>query len=158
MIDKNHLTNIGNLAIGRTDGKTTNQLKGNYAVTIVQLHYQMLGYTVSIPCTDTQPYDLVVEKNQKCTTVQVKSSFSTKSSGGGKKRKRTYPKSNYGIKVANNTKSSINKSIKDLIKYDVLFIVTPDGNYEITKKNLVKINKTRIHISPNSYYNKFKVA
>lgn len=52
----------------------TNKEKGNTALGMAIAYFSSQGYTVSIPLNDTQDYDLIVEKDKKLQTVQVKSS------------------------------------------------------------------------------------
>lgn len=51
----------------------TNKEKGNSSLGIAIAYFSTNGYTVSIPLNDTQDYDLVVEKESKFYSIQVKS-------------------------------------------------------------------------------------
>ena len=51
----------------------TNKEKGNSSLGIAIAYFSTNGYTVSIPLNDTQDYDLVVEKESKVYSIQVKS-------------------------------------------------------------------------------------
>ena len=51
---------------------STNKEKGNSGLGIAIAYFTINGYTVSIPLNDTQDYDLVIEKNGKLESVQVK--------------------------------------------------------------------------------------
>ena len=50
----------------------TNKEKGNSGLGMAIAYFTTNGYTVSIPLNDTQNYDLVIEKNNKLETVQIK--------------------------------------------------------------------------------------
>ena len=51
---------------------SSNKDKGNSGLGIAIAYYSTNGYTVSIPLNDTQDYDLIVEKDNKLSRVQVK--------------------------------------------------------------------------------------
>ena len=46
--------------------------RGNIGIARAILYYSNLDYTVSIPLTDSQPYDLVVDIGSKLQRIQVK--------------------------------------------------------------------------------------
>lgn len=50
----------------------TNKEKGNTGLGIAIAYYTSNGYVVSIPLNDTQDYDLIVEKDNKLSKIQVK--------------------------------------------------------------------------------------
>ena len=76
------------------------------------------GYHVLIPLTDSQDYDLVIDRDGVLQKVQVKTTTFKAPSG------------NYSvsltIKGGNSKRNFIHKVNKDL-DYDVLFIVTVEG-------------------------------
>jgi hypothetical protein len=49
-----------------------NKQKGNLAVASAIMHFVSMGYTVSIPLSDTAKYDLVIEKEGDFLAVQCK--------------------------------------------------------------------------------------
>ena len=51
---------------------TTNKDKGRAGMSMAIAYFGSNGYTVSIPLSDTQWYDLVIEKDGKFQTVQCK--------------------------------------------------------------------------------------
>ena len=51
----------------------TNKEKGNSGLGMAIAYFSTNGYVVSIPLNDTQDYDLIIEKDGKLKTVQVKS-------------------------------------------------------------------------------------
>jgi len=85
------------------------------------------NYTVCIPLTDSQDYDLVVEIDNKLSKVQVKT---------------TGVKSKYGIfkvtlKVCGGNKSRSNVKNLNRSLIDYLFILTSDGDeYLIPSENI----------------------
>jgi hypothetical protein len=86
------------------------------------------GYTVCIPLTDSQDYDVVVEKDDGLKKVQVKT---------------TYCKTRYGVYQAalricggNRSGQTIKKFDKTLVDY--VFVVTEDGaKYLIPSSDIV---------------------
>ncbi len=97
-----------------------------------------IGYTVSIPLNDTQDYDLVIEKNNKFYSVQVKA---------------TSCKTKYGIyqvplKSCGGTKGKTYKTLIDT-NVDYLFILTSDKKMYLINRKFIK-NKTTLNIS-NDY-------
>lgn len=91
----------------------TNKEKGNTGLGIAIAYYTSNGYIVSIPLNDTQDYDLIVDKDNKITKIQVKA---------------TSCKTKYGIyqvalKSSGGTKGKTYKTLIDT-KVDDVFIVT----------------------------------
>lgn len=91
-------------------------------------------YNVSLPISDTQRYDLIVEKNSILERVEVKTSCYKAPSG------------NYEVVLKT---CGGNRSAKDRITYfsandsDILFILVGDGTkYLIPSKNANKSNIT----------------
>ena len=95
----------------------------------------LIGYTVSIPLNDTQDYDLVVEKENKFYSVQVKA---------------TSCKTKYGVyqvplKSCGGTKGKTYKTFVDT-NVDYLFVLTSDKKMYLIAKDEIK-NKTTLNIS-----------
>jgi hypothetical protein len=91
-----------------------------------------VGYTVSVPLTDSQPYDLVVDREGRLSRVQVKTT--------------TYkPKSTYKVSL---TVKGGNRSATGKIKrfssseVELLFIVTPESMYLIPSGRVAACNLT----------------
>ena len=121
----------------------TNKEKGNTGLGIAIAYYTSKGYIVSIPLNDTQDYDLVVEKDNKLSRVQVKA---------------TSCKTKYGVyqvalKSCGGTKG---KTYKTVIETDVdeLFILTEDLKMYILPIEEIN-NKSTLNIC--SKYEKYKV-
>lgn len=105
----------------------TNKEKGNTGLGIAIAYYTSNGYTVSIPLNDTQDYDLIVEKDNVLSKVQVKA---------------TSCKTKYGVyqvalKSCGGTRGKTYKTIIDT-KIDEVFIVT--DNIDIYIIPIEKIN------------------
>ena len=60
--------------------------QGDVGMCYAIAYYSKLGWTISIPVTDSQDYDLIVDTGTKLLKVQVKT---------------TTQKSNYGVYIAN---------------------------------------------------------
>jgi hypothetical protein len=96
-------------------------------------HYLSLGDVVSIPITDNQGYDLIVDSKGSLQKIQVKTAFSKSKSGFNVVFLRTIS----GRKVIG----------FDYKKFDIVFILTSDNKtYEIPSielknyKNAVTLN------------------
>lgn len=76
------------------------------------------GYTVAIPISDSQKYDLVVDKDGKLSRVQCKTSFKKNRSGFYQVELRT-------ISNTRGRKLEIRKPSKD--EFDFLFVTDGDG-------------------------------
>ena len=108
-------------------------------------YYSKMGYTVSVPITDSQDYDLIVEtSNKEIKRVQVKT---------------TYSKSEYGIYMVNlrtngGNKSGNNSKKMDKEYIDWLFVLADNGDtYNIPTSS---IESTR-SINLGEKYQKYKV-
>ena len=60
---------------------STYSKQGNVGVAYAIAYYSKLGYTISIPLTDTQDYDLVVDTGNNLLKVQVKTTTCLNKSG-----------------------------------------------------------------------------
>ena len=112
----------------------TNKQRGNCGLGLAIAYYSTHGYTVSIPLNDTQDYDLLVDKDGKIESVQVK---------------YTSCKTKYGVyqlalKSCGGTKG---KEYKTLINtnIDYLFILNADLKMYVIPKNEIK-NKSTINL------------
>ena len=92
-------------------------------------YYQRSGYNVSIPIVDNQKYDLIIEKDGKLLTVQVKTSRVFKKDGWQVQLKKVRP---------NKTKNVISP----LEQTDFLFILCGDGTcFSIPFDKLTSLNE-----------------
>lgn len=122
--------------------------QGDVGLSCAIQYFCMCGYTVSIPLTDSQDYDLVVEIRSVLYKVQVKTATS---------------KSPYGLYRASlktcggNSKGTYIKYGTDII-YDLLFVLTDEGDcYLIPKKEISK-NKASVNLGKDKErYKVFKI-
>lgn len=91
---------------------------GDYALAKAIDYFSEKGYTVSIPLTDSQDYDLVVDINNKLERIQVKYS------GTG----------TVGLRLlgGNSKRNFVHKANKDFI-YDYLFVYFDNKRFLIPK-------------------------
>ena len=122
----------------------TNKEKGNSSLGIAIAYFSTNGYTVSIPLNDTQDYDLVVEKESKFYSVQVKST--------GCKTK--YGNYQVALKSCGGTKGKTYKTIIDT-NVDLVFIVASDMSMYLIPKSEIK-NKSTINLCDS--YIKYKIV
>lgn len=95
--------------------KNTN-MKGNVGVGSAIQYFTSEGFVVSLPLSDSQPYDLIVDTEKGLKRVQVKTS--TRKEGISWE---------VGLRtVTTNTKKTNNKSL-DKSAFDILFILVEDG-------------------------------
>ena len=95
-------------------------MQGNWAVGQAIAYWTKLGCAVSIPLTDSQDYDLLIDICGKIAKVQVKSC--------------TYKRAgkyvfNLSVKGGNRSYNTIKKFDKQ--KVDMVFVATPEGSYLI---------------------------
>ena len=85
------------------------------------------NYTVSIPLTDSQDYDLIVDKDDVLSRVQAKTTS----------YKREYGIFTVGLSVKGGNRSSSGKIKKfDKSKVDLLFILTSDNEVYVIPSKL----------------------
>lgn len=122
---------------------TTNKEKGNSSLGVAIAYFTTNGYTVSIPLNDTQDDDLVVEKENKFYSIQVKS---------------TGCKTKYGIyqvalKSYGGTKGTTYKTVIDT-DIDYLFVVTDKIEMYLLPKHIIN-NKSTLNLCDK--YQEYKV-
>ena len=113
---------------------STNKEKGRSSLGIAIGYFSINGYTVSVPLNDTQDYDLVIEKDGKLETVQVKS---------------TDCKTKYGVyqvalKSCGGTKGKTYKTVVNT-KVDKLVVITKELNIYIIPIKDIK-NKSTLNL------------
>ena len=93
------------------------------------------SYTVSIPLTDSQDYDLIVDKESKLYKVQIKTtSFKTE-----------YGIYNVSLTVKGGNRSGAGKIKKfDKSKVDLLFILTSDNEVYVIPSDIVGVNSINL--------------
>ncbi|MCL2354631.1 MAG: group I intron-associated PD-(D/E)XK endonuclease [Oscillospiraceae bacterium] len=121
----------------------TNKDKGNSGLGMAIAYFSTNGYTVSIPLNDTQDYDLVVEKDKRLNTVQVKStSFKTK-----------YGIYQVSLKSSGGTSGKIYKTVIDT-NVDLLFVLTKDSDTYLMPIKELKNTST---LNLNENYEKWRI-
>ena len=121
----------------------TNKEKGNTGLGIAIAYYTSNGYTVSIPLNDTQDYDLLIDKNNKIKSVQVK--YTT--------CKTKYGNYQVALKSCGGTKGITYKTVVDT-EVDYLFITTDQLDiYMIPVKEIE--NKSTLNLCDK--YEKYKL-
>jgi len=116
----------------------TNKDQGNIGLSKAIYELQVLGYRISIPFTENQKYDLIVEKDETLYRVQIKT---------------TKQKSRYGIFVVGLRTLGGNQSFHTIKKrkkgdYDLLYALTdenisyliPDEKFD--SGNIVSLNES----------------
>jgi len=99
------------------DSCKNTKAQGNIGMGVAIAYYSVNNYTVSIPLTDSQSYDFIIEKEGILYKVQVKtSSFKTK-----------YGIYNVALKTCGGNQSSYNVKCLDKTKIDYLFVMCSDG-------------------------------
>jgi len=104
------------------------------------------GYTVCIPLTDNQDYDLVVEKDHGMQKVQVKTTTQKLPSGAYEVELRT--------KGGNKSGDGKEKSFESTA-VDYLFVITEKGDRYLIPANKVITKST---ISVGSKYDEYKIG
>ena len=121
----------------------SNKEKGNSGLGMAIAYYSCNGYTVSIPLNDTQDYDIIIEKDGKLQTVQVKAS-------GCISKNKSYQ---IALKSCGGTNGKTYKTVIDT-NVDLIFIVTADKKiYEIPRRDIC--NKSTLNICDK--YQKYRV-
>lgn len=122
----------------------TNKEKGNSGLGMAIAYFSTNGYTISIPLNDTQDYDLVIEKNSKLETVQVKAT-------GCKRKSGIYQ---VALKSCGGTKGSTYKTIIDT-NVNYVFILCKEKEMYLIPKSEIR-NRTSINLCEK--YKKYKVS
>lgn len=121
----------------------TNKEKGNSGLGMAIAYFSTNGYTVSIPLNDTQDYDLIVEKENKLETIQVKSTGCITKNG-------IYQ---VALKSCGGTKGKTYKTLIDT-QVDKLFIINSQRQmYLIPVKEIS--NKSTLNLCEK--YDKYKI-
>ena len=119
--------------------------QGNIGLAYAIAYYSKLGYTVSIPLTDTQDYDIIVDTGETLLKVQVKTTTC----------KSEYNNYQLNLKVSGGNRSGEGKvKTFDQNNYDLVFAMTNDFEfYSIPRKEIT----SKTSISLGEKYLPFKV-
>ncbi len=112
----------------------TNKEKGNSGLGMAIAYFSTNGYVVSISLNDTQDYDLIIEKDGKLKTVQVKST-------GCKTKNGVYQVS---LKSCGGTKGKTYKTVIDT-KVDLLFVLNEEAEMYLIPIDKLS-NKTSLNL------------
>ena len=94
------------------------KMQGNAGVGSAINYFTQEGYTVSIPLTDSQDYDLLIDDNGSIKKVQVKTSIHS----------RRAPGFVVGLRTNGGNRSGSGKmKTPDEMDYDILFVLTGDN-------------------------------
>lgn len=115
----------------------TSTQKGNKGLALAIGYFGSHGYTVSVPLTDTQDYDLIVD-NGILQKVQVKYTDSTTQSG-------VYTVS---LRVVSGSTRKVVKKCSDCA-YDLLFVVCGNGAMYLIPKSQI-VNERSINITKDA--------
>jgi hypothetical protein len=119
--------------------------QGDCGLAIAISWFVLNGYTVSIPLTDSQDYDLIVEKEAKVFRVQVKT---TKCMVSG------HYLMNLVVRGGNRSGTGVSKKLVNSKNIDLFFCVTEIGTkYLVPRKKI----KSKHVLTLNEKCNKFKV-
>lgn len=122
---------------------STNKEKGNSGLAMAIAYFVTNGYTVSIPLNDTQDYDLIVEKDLKFRSVQVKAT-------GCKTKNGIYQ---VALKSCGGTKEKTYKTIVDT-KVDDIFILNEEFEMYLIPREKIE-NRATLNLCEK--YQKYKV-
>lgn len=119
--------------------------QGDIGMCYAMAYYSKLGWTISVPITDSQDYDLIVDTGINLLKVQIKT---------------TSQISEYGIFVVNLKTSGGNKSTYVYKTFDennsnLLFVLTNNGDCYSIPKNEIN-SKTSINLGEK--YLPYKVS
>ena len=121
----------------------TNKQKGNCGLGIAIAYFTTNGYIVSIPLNDTQDYDLLIDKDNKIESVQVKyTSCKTK-----------YGNYQVALKSCGGTKGNTYKTVIDT-NVDYLFVVTKETDMYMIPKEIIS-NRSTLNLCDK--YKKYKI-
>ena len=113
---------------------STNKEKGRSSLGIAIGYFSINGYTVSIPLNDTQDYDLIIEKDGKIETVQVKSTDC----------KTIYVVYQVALKSCGGTKGKTYKTVINT-KVDKLVVITKELSIYVIPIKDIK-NKSTLNL------------
>lgn len=123
-------------------------IQGNSGIGAAIAWFTSNGYTVSIPLTDTQNYDLVVEIDNRLNRIQVKTTNSIARQNG---------RYTCDLRTQGGNRSGSGKmTVVDSSTADILFIVTGSGVWYLIPVLDVEGNKSLT--LGNNLYDKYVVS
>jgi hypothetical protein len=130
--------------------KDISKNQGNIGVSKAIYEYTRLGYTVLLPFSDSDKYDLVIDNKIKLLKVQVKTSRCKAKYGGYQVNLKT---------SGGNTKTNTIRT-RQIEDYDILFVLTEDGNcWSIPSDQLGNANSSTVVGNTNrpNKYSEYKI-
>ena len=128
------------------ENTSNSNLRGNVGLTYAIAYYSKEGYIVSLPITDSQDYDVLIDTGTSIQKVQVKTvSFKDKRTG------------KYAVCLKTNSGFKNNRRFKDFSENNstILFVLTEDGTcYSIPRDRISA--KTQLTLTDN--YDDCKVS
>ncbi len=118
--------------------------QGDIGMCYAIAYFSKLGYTISIPITDSQDYDLIIDNGIKLLKVQVKTT----------KFKR-YNSYQVALKTSGGNKSQNNIKTFDFNSSDLLFILVDNGDMyciptsTISNKHSLNLDNSQIKFKVN---------
>lgn len=120
--------------------------QGDIGTSFAITYFSIAGYNVSIPISDSQPYDLIVEKEGICYRVQVKTCFKKNKNKSYKLELRT---------VSNTRGKEFSISFISKKTCDLIFAVDGDCNLFVYP---IEALKTKSSLTLNSEAWLYKVT
>lgn len=102
-------------------------------------HFTQLGYTVSLPITDSQDYDLIIDNNDKICRVQVKTT---------KYKPKNQNDYIVNLRVMGGNRSFHTEKKFDNSKVEIIFVLTEDGSKYIIPSDKI-VTKTNLQLGKN---------
>ena len=116
--------------------------QGDWGLGLAIAYFTSKGITISIPLTDSQDYDLVIDLENQLKRVQVKSTFHKVKSG------------NYTVSLTTKGGNKSSSKIKKLDKNSVDFIFIATGNSDLY---LIPCESVNSSITLSSKYQQYKL-
>ena len=116
--------------------------QGDIGMCYAMAYFSKMGYTISIPITDSQDYDLIVD-NGKLLKVQVKTT-----------KCKNYGSYQVALRTCGGNKSGQNIKGFNKNSSDFLFVLTESSDMYLIPKSEIRGN-TAINLGRD--YNKYKV-
>lgn len=128
-------------------GKLSTTKQGNIGVARAIFEYTSHGYTVFLPTSESEKYDLIIDDGIKLNRVQVKTSRNKNKHGG------------YVVKLSRNhiNKTKNIQKVRKLGDYDILFVLTQDGTCYSIPDNCIGDIGFAIVVG-NEKYREFKIS
>jgi hypothetical protein len=116
--------------------------QGDVGMGIAIAYFTVQGYTVCIPLTDSQSYDLVVDFDRKLQRVQVKTTYCLS----------RYNRYKVDLRTTGDRTGTFKKF--DIENIDYLFVVTETNQQYLIPTSMLRGTSS---IELGSYYNQFQI-